>query len=86
MVALFVDGQKVGTLEENPDVLAKLVETGKIVEFRTPDGQQLGSFQPLAAEPFCPWEPTLTPEEARRRIAEPGGMALAEFRKRMGKA
>ncbi len=85
MVGLFVDGQKVGTLEENPDVLAKLVETGQTIEFRTADGKQLGAFRPSTAEQFCPWEPTLTPDEARRRIEEPGGMTLAEFRKRMGK-
>ena len=84
MVALFVDGQKVGTLEDNPDVLTRLVDSGKPVEFRATDGKTLGAFNP-AAEPLCPWEPSLTPEEARRRIEEPGGMTLAEFRKRMGK-
>lgn len=34
--------------------------------------------------PLCPWEPTLTREEIRRRIEEPGGMTLEEFRKHGG--
>ena len=40
------------------------------------NGQKLGRFIP---EPFCPWDPTLTPEEADRIANEPGGSTLEEI-------
>lgn len=40
--------------------------------------------EPKPSEPLCPWEPTLTREEIQRRIDEPGGMTLEEFRKQGG--
>ncbi|WP_439627173.1 hypothetical protein [Gemmata sp.] len=87
MVALFVGGQKVGTLADAEQLIPVLIGEGKVVEFREETGgRRLGTLTPEAAEPFCPWEPTLTLEEARKRITEPGGMTLAEFRKRLGKA
>jgi hypothetical protein len=86
MVALYVDGQKVGTLADAERLLPELIGRGKTVELRDDAGnRRIGLVTPEPAEPFCPWEPTLTPEEARRRIEEPGGMTLAEFRKRQGK-
>jgi hypothetical protein len=39
-------------------------------------GQKIGRFIP---EPFCPWNPTLTPEEAERIANEPGGHTLEEI-------
>ncbi len=86
MVTFSVDGQKVGTVEENPDLLARLVEAGHPIEFRAADGTPLGAFQRSVPGAFCPWEPTLTTEQARERIAEPGGMTLAEFRKQVSRA
>lgn len=83
MVMLYVGGKPVGTLNENPDLLQRLVEAGETVEFRTEAGRGLGRFVP-GREPICPWEPDLTPQELDRRAAEPGGMTLAEFWKKMG--
>jgi hypothetical protein len=60
------------------DKLAGLTEPADIV---SPDGRKLGRFTP---EPFCPWDPTLTPEEADRIANEPGGCTLAEIWKRLG--
>jgi len=39
-------------------------------------GQKVGRYIP---EPFCPWDPTLTPEEADRIANEPGGCTLEEI-------
>jgi hypothetical protein len=83
MVMLFVRGKPVGSLEENPDVLQRLVEAGEKVEFRSDCGKELGAYQPRQ-EPICPWEPELTHEELDRRAAESGGMKLADFWQKMG--
>ncbi len=37
--------------------------------------------KPTEPEPLCLWEPDLTREEIQKRIDEPGGMTLAEFRR-----
>jgi len=85
MVALYVDGAKVGTLADAERLLPELIGRSKTVELRDePTGARMATLTP---EPLCPWDPALTHEEAQRRIAEPGGMTLAEFRKQvMGKA
>ncbi|MFO0822001.1 MAG: hypothetical protein U0792_02600 [Gemmataceae bacterium] len=85
MVGLFVNGQKVGTLAETEQLLLDLLGQGKTIElWDDAGGRRLGTLTPETAEPLCPWEPSLTIEEARKRIQEPGGMTLTEFRKRMG--
>jgi hypothetical protein len=66
-----------------PAKLAALTEPAEIVDEK---GRRLGRYIP---EPFCPWDPSLTPEEADR-IAneeedETDGETLAEFWKRMGR-
>ena len=84
MIGLYVDGAKVGTLADAERLLPELIERAKTVELRDePTGRRVGTLTPDA---LCPWEPKLTCEEIQRRIDEPGGMTLAEFRKRMGKA
>lgn len=81
MVGLYVDGAKVGTLADAERLLPELMGRSKTVELRDePTGRRIGSVTPDA---LCPWEPDLTREEIQRRIDEPGGMTLAEFRKRM---
>jgi hypothetical protein len=82
MVALYVDGNKVGTLADAEGVMRKLIGQKTVVEVRSETtGWTLGTLTP---EPICPWEPDLTSEELERRIAEPGAMTLAEFRKQAG--
>jgi hypothetical protein len=83
MVALYVNGTKVGTLDENPDVLKQLVESGQLVEFRTIDGKTLGEYTPRQPA-LVPWNPSITKDELDRRAAGPGGMTLGEFWKQMG--
>jgi hypothetical protein len=84
MVGLYVDGTKVGTLADAERLIPELIGQSKTVELRDePTGRRIGTLTPDA---LCPWEPDLTREEIQRRIDEPGGMTLAEFRKRMGKA
>lgn len=86
MVTLYVDGLRVGTLADAERLLPDLIGRGKTVELREDSGnRRIGLVTPDLAEPLCPWEPTLTREEARQRIHEPGGMSLVEFRKRLGK-
>jgi len=82
MVALYVDGTKVGTLADAERLLPQLLAGAKAVELRhEPSGRKVGTVTP---EVLCPWEPTLTREEIQRRIEEPGGMTLEEFRKQVG--
>jgi hypothetical protein len=84
VVALYVDGAKVGVLADAERLIPELLGQAKLVELRDePTGRRLGTLTP---EALWPWEPELTREEALRRIAEPGGMTLAEFRARMRKA
>jgi hypothetical protein len=84
MVGLYVNGTKVGTLADAERLIPELIGQSKTVELRDePTGRRIGTFIP---DVLCPWEPNLTREEIQRRIDEPGGMTLAEFRRRMGKA
>jgi hypothetical protein len=56
----------------------------EMTELRDEDGRLVGHYIP--AEPPCPWEPDLTEAEIQRRVAEAGGVTLAEFwRQRGGK-
>jgi hypothetical protein len=65
-----------------PDELAAALDraTGPVA-LKTQSGRTLGRYTP---EPLCPWDPTLTPEEAERIANEPGGCTLAEIWKRLG--
>lgn len=83
MVVLYVAGKQVGTLDENPDLLRRLVEAGETVEFRTDSGKELGAFRPKK-EPICPWEPELTREEIDRRCRESNRSNLDDILKRLG--
>ena len=51
------------------------------VELRAKSGRKLGNFVPetTEAEPFCPWDPTLTREEAERIANEAEGYSLDEI-------
>jgi len=55
----------------------KLSEFKEMTELRDEDGRLIGHYIP--AEPSCPWEPGLSEAEIQQRIAEPGGITLAEF-------
>jgi hypothetical protein len=62
-----------------PAKLAALTEPAEIVD---QTGRKLGRFTPAA---FCPWDPTLTPEEADRIADEPEGYALDEVLREPGR-
>jgi hypothetical protein len=80
MIGLYVDGTKVGTLADAERLIPELIGQAKTVELRDePTGRRVGTLTPNS---LCPWEPDLTREEIQRRIDEPGGMTLAEYRKK----
>jgi hypothetical protein len=82
MIGLYVNGAKVGTLADAERLIPGLIGSAKTIELRDESsGQRVGTLTP---ESLCPWEPELTREEIQRRIDEPGGTSLAEFRRQMG--
>jgi hypothetical protein len=86
MVVLYVRGNRVGTVEQDPQLLARLIESGQPVEFRNDAGKNLGRVvhEWGPDEPICPWDPELTEEEIQRQNQEPGAMTLAEFWRQIG--
>ena len=82
MVALYVGGEKVGTLADAERLIPELAARNQEVELRDESGKRIGKFVP-DAEPLCPWEPTLTCEEIDRRCSRPG-KPLSDILKRLG--
>lgn len=82
MVAMYVNGEKIGTLADAERLLPDLLARNTRVELRTDAGATLGSVQP-ADEPPCPWDPTITRAELDRRLTEPG-LTFDEIKQRMG--
>lgn len=80
MVALFVNGSKVGTLADVGQLMPQFLKDRQTVVFQDADGRTLGQFVP---EPSVPWNPAITAAELERRANTPGGMTLAEFWKSM---
>jgi len=68
------------------ELCAVLARATGPVDVVDPEGLKVGRYIPesAAVEPFCPWDPTLTPEEADRIADEPGGCRLEEIWKRLG--
>ena len=87
MVALYVGGQKVGTLADLEKLLPELAANRQSAELRDDTGNRLGTVNPEPVlnpdEPLVPWDPTITREELDRRAAEPG-LTIDEVRKRLG--
>jgi len=81
MIELFLRGNRVGTLPDDSARLTKLLEDREPVEFRTPNGNRLGTFAP-EARPIS-WDVTMTKEELDRRSREPG-FTFEEVKKRLG--
>jgi hypothetical protein len=59
---------------------SKLAKITKAVDLCDNKGRKLGTFTP---EPFCPWDPSLTPEQADRIANEPGGKTLDQILKEL---
>jgi hypothetical protein len=83
MVMLYAKGQKIGPWAESEQVLADLATNPREFELRDESGKLIGRVVP-AAEPLCPWDPTIDKAEIERRMKEGGAIQLAEFWKRMG--
>lgn len=87
MVALYVGGEKVGTLADLEKLLPELAAKRQKAELRDDAGNRLGTIQPepvlVPGEPLVPWDPTITREELDRRASEPG-LTIDELRKRLG--
>jgi hypothetical protein len=81
MVEMFVRGNKIGSIAENPQLLEEHLASGEKIEFRTESGRSLGEFVPRS-EPICSWEPKLTEEEIDQRC-EALGRTLKEIMKEM---
>lgn len=81
MVALFVNGNRIGTLPDAESQMLKFIAENVPVEMRDePSGRKLGTIQP---EPLVPWDPTLTRADLDRIAGEPTS-TLAEIRQRRG--
>ena len=88
MVALYVAGQKVGTLADLEKLLPELVAKRQAAEVRDDSGNRLCTINPepmppAPGEPLVPWDPTMTREDLDRIAAEPG-LSIDEVRKRLG--
>ena len=82
MVMLYVGGQYVGKLQENPDLLAQLVRGGDRIDLRDETGKPLGQVIPTD-EPLVPWDSTIARADLDRRAAEPG-LSFDEVQQRLG--
>ncbi len=87
MIALYVDGQKVGTLADAETLIPALIAGNRRVELRDENGHPVGTLTPTPpptpGEPLVPWDPTITREELERRAAEPG-YTIDEVRQKLG--
>jgi hypothetical protein len=87
MVALYVGGQKVGTLADAEKLIPEFLARNQWVELRDDQGHSIGTINPTPSpdpnEPLVPWDPTITREEIERRMAEPG-FTFDEVKKRLG--
>lgn len=79
MVGLYVNGLKVGTIADAPNMLPQFAAENKQVVLKDDaNGRTIGTFTP---EPLCPWEPSLTREEIDRRCLQKGKPLSAILKK-----
>ena len=87
MITLYVGGQKVGTLDDAPRLIAESIARNYPIEFRDDAGEVVGTLlpkqPPLPAEPLVPWDPSITQADLDRIAAEPG-FTFDEVKKRLG--
>ncbi len=83
MVAMFVNGEKVGTLADAVRAIPEAAAKNQRVEFREDDGRVIGTFNPVPAEPLVPWDPTITWEDVEK-IRAGEFVTWEEAKKRMG--
>lgn len=87
MIALYVGGQKVGTLADAETLIPELIAKNQNVELRDENGNSVGKLYPSPPlgpnEPLVPWDPAITQEELERRAGEPG-YTFEEVRKMLG--
>jgi hypothetical protein len=72
---------RMSQLTVSSEVCAALARATGPVDVLDPDGRRVGRYipEPAAAEPFCPWDPTLTPEDADRIADEAESYTLDEI-------
>lgn len=81
MVALYVNGNRIGSLSEAESQMLKFIADNVPVEMRDePSGRRLGTIQP---EPLVPWDHSITRADLDRIAGEPTS-TLAEIRQRRG--
>ena len=69
------------TIVADASLPAKLAGLSAETDIVDVTGRRLGRFIPEPVKPdlFCPWDPTLTPEEAERIANEPEAFTLDEI-------
>lgn len=87
MIALYVGGQKVGTLADAEKLIPELIAKNQNVELRDENGNSVGKLYPSPPldpnEPLVPWDPTITQEDIDRILAGPF-FTFDEVKKRLG--
>lgn len=87
MVALYVAGQKVGTLADAERLIPDLIAKNQRVELRDENGHPIGNLLPTPPcdpkEPLVPWDPSITQEDIDRILTEPF-FTFEEVKKRLG--
>jgi hypothetical protein len=71
MVAMYVNGEKIGTLADAERLLPELLARKVHVELRDDSGHALAEVRPIRRESLVPWAPAVTREELTRRLAGP---------------
>jgi hypothetical protein len=82
MVAMYVNGVKVGTMEDAAVLLPKFLAERQTVKFCDETGGW--TISELRPAPLHPLDPTLSRDDWDRIAGEPGGSSLAEIKKRWG--
>jgi hypothetical protein len=69
------------TVVADASLSAKLASLSGETDVVDANGRLLGRFipEPVVPDLFCPWDPTLTPEEAERIANEPEEFTLDEI-------
>jgi hypothetical protein len=85
VVALYIGGEKVGTLADAVRLIPESISRNTPVEFRDDAGAVVGKFVPTPTRPLKADDPFawVTEEEIAKRMAEPA-VPFEEVRKRLG--
>ena len=71
MVQLYVEGEKIGSVEEAGRLIPEYMQRNISIEFRNDSGEVVGRFLPtlIPVESVVPWDLAVTQEELESRRA-----------------